>query len=521
MPATRTGRSKHSPGTAPFIPTTIHIPMSNHTATAPRKRMPRQNPKSFPGLILAGLLLVTLPLMLPLIYSAASINQLSKQSREAVYKAEQIAHYSRILVDQAATMERSTRLSLILADSSLLKGYYQGHEKFRETLQTLEDLPLSDTQSQLVKAMDSAESSIYGEVLQIPRTPQRSGKSTINFSPLLESTQAFLNHGDAPIEQEIQAIQQMAGQANSIIVWMLMGLVPFAFLLAYGFSVLIARPIRQIDDAIRLMGNGKLSDTIKISGPQDLQLLGERLDWMRQRLLEIEDQKTTFLQHVSHELKTPLTSIREGANLLADGIAGKLSTKQGEIARILFANSIQLQKRIEDLLNFSALQAGETGQATLVRQDWALKAILDAVVRDQYLAMKNKSLEIDLSCPDLSIYCDEQKVRIIVDNLLSNAIKYSPDGGLIKIHAADNGNSVRLDVIDSGPGIDPMDRGKIFEAFYQGRKTHQGHIKGTGLGLSIAREYALAHGGTIELAEHEAGTCFRVTLPLNSVTTTT
>lgn len=495
--------------------------MNHQPATATRQRIPRKKPESFPGLILAGLLLVTLPLMLPLIYSAASINQLSNQSRQAVYKAEQIAHYSRILVDQAATMERSTRLSLILADNSLLKGYYQGHEKFRETLQALADLPLSDKQSELVHAMDSAESAIYSEVLQISTAPRKAGKPGIDFSPLLESTQAFLNHGDAPIEQEVQAIQEMAGQANSIIVWMLIGLVPFAMLLAYGFSVLIARPIRQIDAAIREMGNGMLSTPIRISGPQDLQLLGERLNWMRKRLLEIEEQKTTFLQHVSHELKTPLTSIREGANLLSDEIAGKLNAKQGEIARILFANSIQLQKRIEDLLNFSALQAGEVGQTTLVRRDWPFRTILDMVLDDQYLAMKNKSLQVELRCPDLTVYCDEQKVRIIVDNMLSNAIKYSPDGGLIKIHAAQANHAVRLDVIDSGPGIDPMDREKIFEAFYQGRKTHQGHIKGTGLGLSIAREYARAHGGTIELVEHDAGTCFRVTLPLNSAAPTT
>jgi len=483
--------------------------------------MPGQHPKSFPGLILAGLLLVTLPLMLPLIYSATSINQLSKQSSQAVYKAEQIARYSRILVDQAATMERSTRLSLILADNSLLKGYYQGHEKFRETLLILSALPLSVTQTQLVQAMDTSESAIFADVVRISKTLSKTGRSNIDFSPLMDSTQAFLNHGDAPIEGEVEAIQEMADKANSIIVWMLIGLVPFAILLAFGFSVLIARPIRQIDDAIHSMGNGELSHTIKIGGPQDLQLLGERLDWMRQRLLEIEDQKTTFLQHVSHELKTPLTSIREGANLLSDGIAGELNAKQNEIARILFANSIQLQKRIEDLLNFSALQTGKAGQIECVAQQVEFRKILDTVVSDQYLAMKNKSLKIELVSPDLLVSCDEQKVRIIVDNMLSNAIKYSPDNGLIKIHAANINNNIRLDVIDSGPGIDPMDKDKIFEAFYQGRKVSRGHTKGTGLGLSIARAYALAHRGTIELVEHTEGTCFRLTLPLNSATATT
>jgi two-component system sensor histidine kinase GlrK len=265
------------------------------------------------------------------------------------------------------------------------------------------------------------------------------------------------------------------------------------------------------------MGNGELSNTIKIDGPQDLQQLGDRLNWMRLRLLEIEEQKSTFLQHISHELKTPLTSIREGANLLSEGIAGKLTAKQNEIARILFANSIQLQKRIEDLLNYSALQAGK---AALHIQRVALRIILESVLHDQYLAITNKSLQIELLCPDLMLECDEQKVRTIVDNLLSNAIKYSPQGGLVKIHAGVIDSSVRLDVQDSGPGIDPMDREKIFDAFYQGRKAPQGHIRGTGLGLSIAREYVLAHGGSIELLEIQKGTCFRVILPLNRATAT-
>jgi two-component system, NtrC family, sensor histidine kinase GlrK len=491
--------------------------MSNNFVATLQKRLPGLHPKSFTGLILVGLLLVALPLILPLIYSTASISQLSKQSRQAVYQAEQIAHFSRILVDQAAAMERSVRLSLILADKSLLKGYYQGHGKFRETLQNLAILPLTDTQHQLVNIMDSYESAIFSRVQKIYLSQKKSGKRNIDFAPLMDSTQEFLIHGDAPVEHEVEAMQEMAGRANKITYWLLISLVPLTFLLAFGFSILITRPIRQIDDAIRAMGNGELSNTIKIDGPQDLQQLGERLNWMRLRLLEIEDQKSTFLQHISHELKTPLTSIREGANLLSEGIAGKLTDKQNEIARILFANSIQLQKRIEDLLNFSALQAGK---AALHIQRVALKTILESVLHDQYLAITNQSLQIELQCPDLVLECDEQKVRTIVDNLLSNAIKYSPQGGLVKIHAKVIDNCVRLDVLDSGPGIEPMDREKIFDAFYQGRKAPQGHIRGTGLGLSISREYVLAHGGSIELVENDKGTCFRVTLPLNNAATT-
>jgi two-component system sensor histidine kinase GlrK len=491
--------------------------MSNNMTVFPQTKLPGWHPKSFSGLILAGFLLASLPLILSLIYSAASINQLAKQNRQVVYKAERIAHFSRILIEHAAAMERSVKLSFILADKSLLKNYYQSHEKFRDALANLSTLPLTSAQRQLVQVIGSSESAIFRDVTKISQSHKQTDQWRVDFSSLMDSTQAFLNHGDAPIEREVGAMQEMADRANRIIIWLLVGLIPFAVLLAFGFSRLIARPTRQIDDAIRSMGNGNLSDAIKINGPQDLQQMGERLNWMRLRLLEIEDQKSTFLQHVSHELKTPLTSIREGANLLSEGIAGKLTAKQGEIARILFSNSIQLQKRIEDLLNFSEIQSDKI---VLFKQKTALKSMIDAVVRDQYLALTNKSLQIELLCPDLSIECDQQKFHIIVDNLLSNAIKHSPSGGLIKVQASGINNTLSLDVIDFGSGIDAADREKIFEAFYQGRRAPQSHIRGTGLGLSIARQYALAHGGTIELAEQGEGTCFRVTLPLNHITAT-
>ncbi len=474
------------------------------------KRLSAWLPKSFSGLILAGFLLASVPLMLSLMYSAASINKLAQQNRQVVYKAERIAHFSRLLVDYATTMEHNVKLSSILTDDSLLANYFQNREKFRETMGDLGALPLTPQQIGLLQKIDAADAAIFRNVQSIAHSHQ--GEWHVDFSPLMDATQSFLKHGDAPIEREVSAMQDMADQANSVIVWLLIALIPLVILLAFGFSILIARPMRQIDKAIRAIGNGNLSNAVSIAGPQDLQRLGERLDWMRSRLLEIEEQKSTFLQHVSHELKTPLTSIREGTNLLSEGIAGGLNPDQTEIVRILATNSVQLQKRIEDLLNFSALQSGKV---VLLRQKVALKPLLELVVRDQYLAITNKSLQIELSCPEISMTCDQQKFRIIVDNLLSNAIKYSPPGGTIRIRAAESDRTLTLDVIDFGPGIDLMDREKIFEAFYQGRRAPQSHIKGTGLGLSIAREYALVHGGAIELAENEKGTCFRLTFPLN------
>jgi two-component system sensor histidine kinase GlrK len=308
-------------------------------------------------------------------------------------------------------------------------------------------------------------------------------------------------------------MQDMAGYARFTVGWQLLALIPFAILLAFMFSLRIARPIQQIDEAIRNMGQGKLSKAIHVDGPQDLVYFGERLDWMRRRLLKLEEQKTRFLQHVSHELKTPLTAMREGADLLAEGVAGELSEEQQRIANILYSNSIQLQRRIEDLLSYSALQ---TERAALIRHKANLRNILEAVLQDQNLAVMSKGLRIEVSCPELVMDCDEQKIKTIVDNLLSNAVKFSPQRGRISIWANKIEESIVLNVLDAGAGIDEADRDKVFEPFFQGRQMHNSPTRGTGLGLSIAREYALAHGGNIELVpQPESGAHFRLTIPVS------
>ncbi|MGH8762963.1 MAG: sensor histidine kinase, partial [Nitrosospira sp.] len=179
------------------------------------------------------------------------------------------------------------------------------------------------------------------------------------------------------------------------------------------------------------------------------------------------------------------------------------------------SNSVQLQRRIEELLSYSALQ---TEKAALVKHPADLARILDAVLQDQNLMMMSKGLRIELSCPELTIDCDEQKIKIIVDNLLSNAVKFSPPGGCISIRAIRVDETVQLDILDAGSGVDEADREKVFEPFYQGRRVLDSHVRGTGLGLSIAREYALAHGGSMELVQHAGnGAHFRVTIPMHDL----
>ena len=123
--------------------------------------------------------------------------------------------------------------------------------------------------------------------------------------------------------------------------------------------MLIARPIRQLDQAIRQMGTADFTHAIEVNGPQDLRYLGQRLEWLRSRLHELEEQQNRFLRHVSHELKTPLTAVREGAELLRDRVGRRPSPGQWDIVRIVRENTLQLQKLIEDLLTYHQTRAVE------------------------------------------------------------------------------------------------------------------------------------------------------------------
>jgi two-component system sensor histidine kinase GlrK len=291
--------------------------------------------------------------------------------------------------------------------------------------------------------------------------------------------------------------------------WLMIALFPTAVLLIAWFTYLLARPITQVSAGIQGLGQGDFARPIHIEGPRDMVRLGEQLDWLRERLVTLEAQKTRFLQHISHELKTPLTALREGSDLLSSGVVGNLNAEQREIARILQENSIELRKLIEGLLNYSAVHAQTS---YLTARIVPLNDLVRRVLNDRKLAIVSKGIRIELDAENVAAYCDEDKIRVVLDNLLSNAIKFSPDKGLISFKLyKDRGDAV-FEVADEGPGIPAAEREKVFEAFYRGLDPPLAAVKGSGLGLSIVKEYVTLHRGRIEILEGP-GAHFRIRLP--------
>ena len=470
-------------------------------------------PRSFLKFILLGFLLVSLPLVYALAELILSLDRLESQGRQEVVQAAQAGRTSRLLYEQATTLERIARQQLILDDPALLDEYARLREEFRQTTRQLAALPLEPGAQAALEKLADRESRLHKLLLAPRRAPDVATDLADGYAQLVDGAQAMLASSSQLTQRAIERLQETATQGREK--WLYVGLatVAIAIALAILFATLISRPIRQLDLAIRQMGSADFTHAIKVTGPQDLRYVGQRLEWLRGRLSELEQQQARFLRHVSHELKTPLTAVREGAELLRDDIGGKLTPEQRDIVRIVRDNTLSLQKLIEDLLAYQQTRAMEPAELGPV----ALPEVVNRVLREQRLAALARMITFDARLKPATVIGDAERLRTIVDNLLSNAIKYSPRNATIQLAVGVKDGCAVLDVIDEGRGVAVADRSRIFESFYTGPAPVDGRVKGSGLGLAIAREYAQAQGGRIEVAgrgDGRTGAWFRLWLPL-------
>jgi two-component system sensor histidine kinase GlrK len=466
-------------------------------------------PRSFLSMLLLGFSIVAAPLVFALFANAVAFERLAALSEQAVLAAVRVAQASRTLAAGVGTLERSARQYAVAGEAPFLEAYRANRAAFGAGLRALEEMPLSDSQREQAASVGRLEEEIYGTVTSRPTSPELSIRIAGDYARLASRAQTLVSLGDQAIDESIEKLRAQAVKARSNVYWLMVALIPLAVLLIASFTYLLARPINQVSAGIRRLGDGEFARAIEIEGPGDMVRLGEQLDWLRQRLVTLEEQKTRFLQHVSHELKTPLTALREGSDLLSSGVVGPLNAEQQEVARILRENSIELRKLIEGLLNYSAVHA----QASFLDAGIVpLRDVVKRVVNDRKLAMVAKGIRVSFNGENVTAYCDEEKVRVMLDNLLSNAVKYSPERGLVTLKLYKEGSDAVFEVADEGPGIPAAEREKVFEAFFRGTDAPLAAIKGSGLGLSIVKEYVDLHRGRVEILDGP-GAHFRIRIP--------
>jgi two-component system sensor histidine kinase GlrK len=479
---------------------------------AVRKHLNRFYPRSFLRLILIGFVLVALPLVVAVVSSILSIERLARQSTQAASVATSQARIGREIIEAQTGMERLLRQYMILSEPAILDDFHREHLELQRTTQRLADLALpAELQSALKTAMER-ERDLHDIVI----TGVLPNDVLDRFIKIAAALNGVVDRAQAYVDQAVDQVPRMADEARLQLLWQLLAAVPVALLIALWFKRTISNQISQLDHAIRSIGRAEQGENVTVTGTPDITYLGRRLDWLRRRLVELEEQKNRFLRHVSHDLKTPLTAVREGAQLLGDGVSGELNEEQRSIVAIISQNTRRLQRLIEDLLNF---QQASYAASAIEPQSVAFDVICLKVLRTHRLAAAARGVKFRRELPAVLLDGDAEKLRVIVDNLITNAIKFTPSGKAINVLLHVNNDNAVLDVIDEGPGIADHDKEQIFDAFFRGTRTQRderGEIMGSGLGLAIAKENVVAHRGQIELVKDElrTGAHFRVTLPL-------
>jgi two-component system sensor histidine kinase GlrK len=470
----------------------------------------RLYPKSFLRLILIGFGLVSLPLVFAVGNAAFNVEKLAVRSERAVREATVAARTSREMLEALTGMERALRQYLVLGDPAPLEDYRRVQADFAQAAAEYGALPLEPVGREKLAAVVERAQALH-EVLASTE-PAEAPRFVEELGGIAQQVRGVLAANGRLIDAEVERLRATAREARRMLMWQLLAAVPVALAIALWFRSLISHQLEQVDRAIRAIGRAEYSDGIKVAGPQDLAYLGRRLDWLRRRLAELEEQKNRFLRHVSHDLKTPLTAIREGSQLLGEGVSGPLNEQQKGIVDILNQNSRRLQQLIEELLNYQ--QAGFAANA-IDPQPVALDQVCTQVLRTHRLAAAARGIRFERKLPPVLVDGDADKLRVVVDNLITNAIKFSPREGAVCIELAKADGRAVLDVTDQGPGVAKEERERIFEPFFRGNLARRGTVKGSGLGLAIAKEYIQAHHGRIEVIDNGAkGGHFRVSLPL-------
>lgn len=454
--------------------------------------------------------MVITPLLMVLLYMAYSVDQLANKSERQMLQAVKATQFARMLGEQITAMERNARQYQALGDPAFFLAYQDNHAKFVETIGQFSDMTLKFAQRDLLNALKDDEEKLY---LAITTTSLNGAENLVgNFINLSEVAKGILLQNTRLIDTEVEAMQLEAQRLQQNMYWQGILLVPIVIILGGVMVILITRPIRAIDASIRQLGTGNLDIPIKLNGPQDFELLGQRLEWLRLRLAEVEEQKLKFLRHMSHELKTPLTNIREGAELLHEEVVGNLNNNQREISGIIRENSLHLQSLIEDLLKFSV---AKVQPMQLNRTRFPAHELVAEVIGKHKITLLAKRVDLAPVIDPVECYADREKLRTIFDNLIANACKYAPSNSKLDISLSEKNNELVFEVIDQGPGIPTNERDLVFEPFYQGSGEYVSHVQGTGLGLSIVREFVNAHQGVISIVDNPSpGAHFVVRLPV-------
>jgi signal transduction histidine kinase len=327
--------------------------------------------------------------------------------------------------------------------------------------------------------------------------------------------------GVARIGFDKKAIDLLLSDSLSKMTRQIIGAFVFALIIgllgAIVLATLIAKPIESLRLGAKTIGEGKLNHRIEVNTHDELKDLADEFNLMAKKLGELDQMKQDFVSNVTHELRSPLTSIRGYLDLLIQGAAGPNTDLQRDYLSIIKNSSVRLARFIDNLLDVAKIEAHKLTLSPSPADLQQLAHEMEVLFKPQ---MDEKKIRFSNLIPKNIplIFVDKDKFAEVTINLTSNAIKFTSEEGLVKFLAVEGPNYVEIHIEDTGAGIPKDMIGKLFNKFEQ-VKSSQGLArkqKGTGLGLAIVKGIVEAHGGRIWVespAPSGKGSVFKFTVP--------
>ncbi len=433
------------------------------------------------------------------------------------------------LVDILLSMERNRKKFLLLQKGEYKDRFFEDLRRLGTGLEELEGIGLTEAERSCWARLRNFWEGLHAEDAF---GEMRSGEGAQSFAEVpLEEVHRLLQVNQENMKARIHEMGRLEGETIRLgILWGGLSLV-----VAGGLSFFLVRsvtvPIGLLRQGTREIAQGRFGHRIALSSPDELGDLADAFNEMAERLQHLDDMKADFMAIVSHELKTPLTSMKEAVELLREEAAGPLNAKQSHLLDINAQGIQKLADLVDEILNLTRMEAG---MLDLSRTWMDFGRLLEERLEAFRLLAEKKRVALDLRPrpdPLPLIQADPERLKQVLDNLLDNAIRFTPPGGRVSIaveyrekdlpgqRTRENGGGwssgagLVCRVSDTGEGIPPAERKRVFEKFYQiRRKSSRG--SGSGLGLSIAKHIIEGHGGAIWVEDAvPRGASFVFTLP--------
>ncbi len=316
------------------------------------------------------------------------------------------------------------------------------------------------------------------------------------------------------LNSSLTDLQRTIGDAVRIIVICLLVTAVLSFILIYILSKRFSKPLIQMNHAARIIADGDFEKRIEIGSKDEIGQLAESFNNMAESLNRHEERRREFIANISHDLRSPLTSMRGFLQAIADGTIPPES--QDYYINIVLEETIRLTKLANDLLDLNKLTDLELA---LDLEKFDINELIRRILPSFEQRIKEKQLETNLKLASETTYvkADYDKIERVIYNLLDNAVKFSNQEGTISLETSIDKEVVRIAISDTGCGLKKVEQKRVFERFYKADSS-RGQTRGSGLGLSIVKEFIKAHNQSVTVkSEPGKGATFEFTLALEPV----